>query len=295
MRSRNNDSLIGSGLLAFTALVYGGCCPHYNAIVMIGDSPSQCANYFESGSHAPQHILACPGDSVIACWKTDAGEIVQVKLDSDIADLSATCPGPNCPAPSTAALGFKVGHLRRGSTGKVIFTFDFKKEQCRGINLDYQLDIPPPEGVTYRFDAGWTSPAQACLQSRFDLDPQFTSAQAIATDITAQWDPTFLISTATKSGSVTCKTPPFLHGNHPNDFYFFLINNPKITTPLTKHATPPPPHTTAVGEWSFDNKFGTPAQCAKDAGLTDTEIREATFTCDNNAILPYDLTVMCPR
>jgi hypothetical protein len=105
------------------------------------------------------------------------------------------------------------------------------------------------------FDATWD---RACQKMSYSVDPLFVSDTVQTTDVLAKW-------------SVGCQMPPFLLGFHQPPIFSFSIDAPNKKSMFS---SPQP----ADGDWQYALK----AKCNSD------------FTCDPNAKLPFEMTLICP-
>jgi hypothetical protein len=253
------------------AVALGGCCKQeVHARAFVGHlTEADCAQ--RRAVPEPPTSILCPGEEVTICWIATGDMLTGVNI--------AISPDPKGKSGSYAAQG--ALYLSPAADTSVTV----KASDCASETKKVAV-LSKPE--SFEFDAQW---GFGCGPIHYTLDPAFVSASAQAIDVTALWAP--IVTVGGDGGNpqdagvdggdggsggaggptaVLCKTPPFLNGFHMNDLFNFDVDKPMSLTPFSR------PHP-ATGEWQYAFRAACPPG----------------WTCNQDARLPFAMTLQCPK
>ncbi len=129
------------------------------------------------------------------------------------------------------------------------------------------VSSPTPSSWDGRWDL-------SCSKISFEISDAFISKKIMAKDITPNWCPVVTITDdAGNVSNVLCTTPPFLLGQQQEEGFGFNLNDPLVTVAFSRPLR-------AVGHWNFTWKARCPQQ--------------DSYKCNNLAVFPFDITLICP-
>ncbi len=230
---------IGLAAVLFLSLL-GGCCKHkVAAVVATGHlNVEDCLSLIRrSLDSAPPTPMPCPGEEVTVCYGVNEYDHVKITVAPDPGAKSGDYPFP---APQPLYLTVSAN-----TTIKV-------ESDCDSTTKDVTvINGPTPAS----FDA---TQQPGCKQMGYTIDPFFVSSQAMATDVTAQFD-----------SPCPNPVPPFLHGTRTTAPLFgFEIPKPNVKEPFSSPKQ-------AVGGWGY------------------SLAQNCEFRCDAHPPKPFLMTLIC--
>jgi hypothetical protein len=247
-----NSRMMIAMMLPLALLVDGceTCDDKVTARAFVGHlTINQCQEYLNR-PEAPVSII-CPGEEVTVCWRAEGPKSVQIDVSPDAGGQSG----------GYGAYGALYLTPKSDTTVKITAGCSSTTKQIMAVDSKKQAT----------FDASFDS---TCHAITYQIDPLFVSPKVETIDVTANFSPYVAVGYADgSSGTVQCKTPPFLSGWHPQEYFGFKIDDPYVTTPFvsSRHL---------VGDWDYAVKV----ECTQ----------SDQFECNRAGRFPFAMTLTCP-
>jgi len=250
--------------LCATQLLLAGCpCgQHVNARAVVGSlSDSDCMQLAQEGGVNLPYAYTCPGGPITLCYGADGVSNTTITIDPE--------PDPTHPVSGSYP---RAGHVTFSPTSNTTITV--RASDCATTTKVVNVINGP---TISHFDGHWDD--TLCSSISYDADARAYDPRAMAIKVEAKFVPRVDLPPNTPggmSGPATCTTPPFLDGHSPDRSFNFDIQRPNIPRSITPiPLTRPRP---LPSNWLY----GFVATC--DHGIT----------CPADAVLPFDMTLICP-